>query len=91
MRNPFSEFGRSFKSGVDRAYGVPELQRDLTALTDRVADISISDEAMTQEILDFLAKHPEQTKNSNFQTFLLRWTDKRPGMLKILSQRIGLK
>ena len=91
MRNLLSEFGRSFKSGTERAYGVPEVDRDLKMIVDRVGDKSIDDAAMAQEILEFLAKHPSQTGNNNFHVYLKRWTDSRPGMLKILADRLGLK
>ncbi len=91
MRNWFSEFGRSFKSGTEKAFGVPEIQRDLKALADRVEDTSITDTVMTDEIVTFLRKHPEQTKDPNFQAYLSRWIDKRPEMLKILTDKLDLK
>ncbi len=91
MRNWFNEIGRSFKSGTEKAYGVPELERDLKLIGDRVNDQSIDDSSMAQEILSFLSKHPEQTKDQNFHIYLSRWADTRPAMLKTLSERLGMK
>ena len=91
MKNWFNEAKRSFVSGTEKAYGVPELQRDLTMLSDRVADAVIDDNLMTQEILEFLTKHPEQTKDHNFQVSLGRWMDVRPGMKNKLAEILGMK
>lgn len=91
MRNWFNEIGRSFKSGVEKAYGVPDLERDLELIAGRVNDPSVGDSEMAQEILSFLVKHPEQKKDQNFHAYLSRWVDMRPKMLEILSERLGMK
>lgn len=91
MRNWLKEFGRSFTAGADKAFGVPQVERDFTLLEQRLNDVSVDDASAAQEVLSFLSRHPEQRKDNNFQIFLSRQADKRPGMLKILSERLGLK
>lgn len=91
MRNWFREIGRSFSSGADLAKGATDVNVDFNLLISRAEDLSYTDEQLVQEVLNFLVKHPEQKTGNNFQSILNKFLDKRPGMVKILMDRLNQK
>jgi len=88
MRNVFREFARSFKGGVERAFGKQDSDIQLGLLTERLADSSVSDDAIVREVFNFLRKFPEQMRMQNFHALLHGVMSQRPETIGIFEARL---
>lgn len=88
MRNWLKELGRNFQSGVEKASGKQESDIQLDLLTQRLSDISVSDEVMVQEVFGFLSKFPQQRDTQNFGAILNRIMEQRPGTIEMIQKKL---
>jgi hypothetical protein len=89
MRNWPREFARNFKGGVDKAYGMDDVNIQMNLLTERLSDKSITDEVLVDDVFSFLHKFPEQRNMQNFQAILSRIMNQRPGTIELIQKIIG--
>lgn len=89
MNKWLNEIGRSFRGVVDRAHGKTNREIELKLFMERCADNSLSDKDIVHELFIFLHKFPEERKSHNFQTTLQRVMDRRPGTVKLITDRLN--